>query len=57
MAVIVSMVKAKKVKRKENRTSIQISRELREELQKLGKMGDTYESIIKKLIQKYKSSD
>ena len=33
-------------------TTIQISKELRNELAKLGSKGDTYENIIRKLLKK-----
>lgn len=38
------------------KTSIQISRETKEKLDKLGKKGDTYEDIIKQLIERKKPS-
>jgi len=36
---------------KEDVTTIQISREVRDELRELGKMGETYDDVIKRLIK------
>ena len=36
---------------KENITTIQISKEVREQLREFGKMGETYDDVIKKLIK------
>jgi len=36
---------------KENITTIQISKEVRDELKELGKMGETYDDVIKHLIK------
>jgi len=41
-----------KTKKSRGITTIQISIETREELQKRGKKGDTYDSIIKELLRK-----
>jgi len=38
-------------------TTIQISRETREELKELGKKGDTYDEIIKKIMQRVKECE
>jgi len=37
------------------KTSIQVSVETKKKLDKLGKKGDTYDNIIKKLLDKNKS--
>ena len=34
-----------------DKTSIQISRNTKEELDKIGKKGDTYDSIVRRLIK------
>lgn len=36
---------------KENITTIQISKEVRDELREFGKMGETYDDVIKRLIK------
>ena len=36
-----------------NKTSIQISKELKAKLDKLGNKGDTYEDIIKRLVEEH----
>jgi len=36
---------------KENITTIQVSKETREELKNLGKKGETYNEIIRKLLE------
>lgn len=36
---------------KENITTIQISKEVRDELKELGKMGETYDDVIKRLVK------
>lgn len=36
-------------------TTIQITKQTREELKKLGSMGDDYNKVIEKLIQEYKN--
>ena len=38
------------------RSSIQLSKEIRDKLKELGKMGDSYEDVIKKLIVFYKDN-
>lgn len=35
---------------KEDATTIQISKETREQLRELGKMGETYDDVIKRLV-------
>jgi len=40
-----------KTQNKENITTIQIGKDTREELKKLGMKGETYDEIIKKLIE------
>lgn len=42
---------------KEELTTIQISKEVRESLKELGKMGETYDDVIKKLIKKAKECE
>jgi predicted CopG family antitoxin len=42
---------------KEEITTIQISKEARDELRELGKMGETYDDVIKKLIKKAKECE
>jgi predicted CopG family antitoxin len=37
---------------KEEITTIQVSKEVREMLKELGKMGETYDDVIKRLIKK-----
>lgn len=41
----------------DGKTNIQVSRETRNELAMLGKKGDTYDDIIRKLIKYYKEDD
>ena len=48
------MAKTVSKKKKENITSIQISRETKKMLDDLGKKGETYEEIILRLIEHYK---
>ena len=48
IVIIVNMVKQKKIK---NITTIQISKELRDELAKRGSKDDTFETIIRKLLK------
>ena len=36
---------------KENITTIQISKEVRGELKELGKMGETYDDVIRRLLK------
>ena len=36
-------------------TTIKISRELMEDLKKLGLMGDSYEDVIRRLLEKHKN--
>ena len=38
-------------------TSIQLTKETKKRLMKLGRMGDTYESIILKLLDAYNKQD
>jgi predicted CopG family antitoxin len=38
-------------------TTIQLSKETREQLKELGKMGETYDDVIKKLIKKAKECE
>jgi hypothetical protein len=45
-----------KTQNKENVTTIQIGKATRDELKKLGKKGETYDEIIKKLIEKAKKT-
>lgn len=40
-----------------NITTIQISTETREQLKELGKMGETYDDVIRKLIEKAKECE
>jgi len=42
---------------KEEITTIQISKDVREMLKELGKMGETYDDVIKKLIKKAKECE
>ena len=42
---------------KESVTTIQVSKETREELKNLGRKGETYDEIIRKLIQKAKEHE
>ena len=42
---------------KEDITTIQVSKNVREELKKLGTMGETYDDVIKKLIKKFKECE
>lgn len=42
---------------KENITTIQISRDARNQLRQFGKMGETYDDVIRKLIKKAKESE
>lgn len=39
---------------KENVTTIQISKEARDELKEMGRMGETYDDVIKRLVKKAK---
>ena len=39
---------------KENITTIQISKEVRDMLREFGKMGETYNDVIRKLVEKAK---
>jgi hypothetical protein len=43
-----------KTKNKENITTIQISKATRDELKQLGKKGETYDEIIKRLTELWK---
>lgn len=53
MAVIVAMATRKKPKpKREDITTIQISREAKKRLDELGKKGETYDQIIKRLLDK-----
>ena len=36
---------------KEDMTTIQISKEVREQLKELGKMGETYDDVIRRLVK------
>lgn len=36
-----------------DKTSIQISRNTKEKLDKIGNKGDTYDSIVRRLLEKY----
>lgn len=36
-----------------NKTRIQVSKELTEKLKEIGNKGDTYEDVIRKLINRY----
>ena len=38
-------------------TTIQLSKETREQLKELGKMGETYDDVIKRLIKKAKECE
>ena len=42
---------------KENATTIQLSRETRDQLKQFGKMGETYDDVIRKLIRKAKECE
>jgi len=42
---------------KEESTTIQISKEARESLKELGKMGETYDDVIKRLIKKVRECE
>lgn len=42
---------------KESVTTIQLSRETRELLKKFGKMGETYDDVIRKLIKNAKECE
>jgi predicted CopG family antitoxin len=42
---------------KEDITTIQVSKNVREELKKLGSMGETYDDVIKRLIEKVKECE
>lgn len=52
IANIVTMVNKKTSKRREDITTIQISKETKKMLEELGNKGDTYEDIIKKILKK-----
>jgi len=42
---------------KEDVTTIQVSRETRDQLKELGKKGETYDEIIKKLLESVKECE
>ena len=42
---------------KEDATTIQLSRETRDLLKNFGKMGETYDDVIKRLMQKAKEGE
>lgn len=42
---------------KEDITTIQVSKDVREELKKLGTMGETYDDVIRRLIKKVKECE
>lgn len=42
---------------KEDATTIQISKETREQLRELGKMGETYDDVIRRLIELVKEAE
>lgn len=42
---------------KEDVTTIQLLKETRDELKKLGVMGETYDDVIRRLIRKAKEKD
>jgi predicted CopG family antitoxin len=42
---------------KEDITTIQVSKDVREELKKLGTMGETYDDVIRRLIKKAKECE
>jgi predicted CopG family antitoxin len=42
---------------KDDITTIQVSKDVREELKKLGTMGETYDDVIRRLIKKVKESE
>ena len=42
---------------KEDITTIQISKEVRDMLREFGKMGETYDDVIRKLIEKTKECE
>jgi len=42
---------------KENMTTIQLSTETRDQLKELGKKGETYDEIIKKLLESVKECE
>lgn len=42
---------------KDDITTIQVSKDVREELKKLGTMGETYDDVIKRLIKKVKECE
>ena len=42
---------------KESLTTIQLSKETRDELKKLGKMGETYDDVIKRLVNTAKECE
>jgi predicted CopG family antitoxin len=42
---------------KEDITTIQVSKDVREELKKLGTMGETYDDVIRRLIKKAKGCE
>ena len=42
---------------KENTTTIQISKDARKELREFGKMGETYDDVIRRLVKKAKECE
>jgi len=42
---------------KEDVTTIQISKEIRDQLRELGKMGETYDDVIRRLVKQAKEAE